>query len=77
MAIQNKCHMRYKPYTKVYTHTTIATSFCHSTPNIKPLGPRRVQRYLQPKHQHLHGRGDSHVRITGSMSPQAQQYKTH
>jgi hypothetical protein len=50
------------------THTTVATSFSSSTPNKMPLGYHRHQQYLQPKHQHLHIRGGSHVRIGESMS---------
>jgi hypothetical protein len=47
-------------------------NFSHSTQNIRPLGHRLYPRYLQLKHQHLYGRGGGHVRIGGSVSPQAQ-----
>jgi hypothetical protein len=86
MTIQNKCHIRHKPYIKGYTkhrlsssptHTTVMIDFSRSTPNIKPLGLHRHQWYLQPQHQHLHDHGDSNIRIGGSVSPQTQQYKTH
>jgi hypothetical protein len=78
--------MRHKPYTKAYakyglspspTQTTVTTNFSCRIPHIKPLGPCRRQRYLQPKHQHRHGHGNSHIFINGSVSPQTQQYKTH
>jgi hypothetical protein len=52
-------------------------SLSRSIPNTMPLSHRRHQRYLQLKHQYLHGCGDCHVRIGGSVSPQTQQYKTH
>jgi hypothetical protein len=50
------------------THTIFETSFVRSTPNRMLLGHCQHQLYLQPKHQQLHNRGDSHIRIGESMS---------
>jgi hypothetical protein len=59
------CHMRHKPYTKLFvqkdglsesdTPMTNAKILSRSIPSIAPHGPHQRLRYLQPKHQHLHG----------------------
>jgi hypothetical protein len=51
------------------TNTIVTKSFNRSIPNTTPLDHCRHLRYLQPQHQHLHGHGDSHIRICGSISP--------
>jgi hypothetical protein len=81
MAIQNKCHMRHKPYTKCLqkvdypspTHIRPnAKSLSRSIPNTTSQGPHQHLRYLQPKHQNLHDRGGNNVRIGESMSSPTQ-----
>jgi hypothetical protein len=59
MAIQNKCHIRHKSYTKYlqkanYQSLTYirpnAESLNHSISNTTPQGPHRRLQYLQLKH---------------------------
>jgi hypothetical protein len=70
------CHKRHKPYTKstkdwtTYSPmiTTIAMSFSRNIPNTLLLGHCLHLLYLQPKEQHLQGRGVSYVRISEGVS---------
>jgi len=49
-----------------------AKSLSRTILNTTPQGPHRHLRYLQSKHQHLHDRGGSHVRINESVSSPTQ-----
>jgi hypothetical protein len=48
--------------------TTIAMSFSRNIPNALLLGHCLHLLYLQPKEQHLQGRGVSYVRISEGVS---------